>query len=63
VLTESVRKFGNQLTDPQIKGVYDLVIGTGAEPLRVAAAQAYGSLNLPSEKSKSLILQAGGSKE
>ncbi|MFB3890414.1 MAG: hypothetical protein ACE15C_00175 [Phycisphaerae bacterium] len=60
VLTESVRRFGNQLTDPQIKGIYDLVVGTGAEPLRVAAAQAYGSLNLPGEKGKSLILQPGG---
>lgn len=57
ILTNSVRKFGNQLVDAQVNSLYDLVAGNGSPALREAAAQAWGSLNLPSEKGRALILQ------
>lgn len=57
ILTESVRKFGNQLAEQQVNSVYTLVSSNASAAVREAAAQAWGSLNLPSEKSKALILQ------
>lgn len=57
VLTESIRRFGNQINEPQVQSLYALVSGTSSQTVREAAAQAWGSLNLPSEKSKALILQ------
>ncbi len=57
ILTDSIRKFGNQLTEAQVQGLFDLVSSKGTAALREAAAQALGALNLPSDKSKGLILQ------
>lgn len=57
VLTDSVRKAGNMLSEAQVQAIYALVTAQGSNELREAAAQAWGSLNLPSEKSKSLIVE------
>jgi len=56
--TESARRLGNQLTEEQAKGVVDVVTGKGTEAIKVAAAKLLGSLNLPSEKIKDLIIGA-----
>jgi CheY-like chemotaxis protein len=60
-LCESIKKFGNQLTDDQAQAVLDVVNDTKASrDLRNAAAAALGAMNLPSEKIKTLIpIQAG----
>ncbi len=55
-LSESGRRFGNQLPDEATQGIIDVVSGDGSAQLREAAAQALGVLSLPSEKIKSLIL-------
>ncbi|KPK79047.1 MAG: hypothetical protein AMJ81_13870 [Phycisphaerae bacterium SM23_33] len=55
-LSESVRLFGNQLTEKQIKAIIDVVTAAGSLKLREAAAQALGALNLPSEQIKQLIV-------
>ncbi len=57
-LSESLRRFGNHLTDEQRTTILDVVKGDGAKPLRNAAAQALGAMNLSSEKIESLILEA-----
>jgi len=57
-LSESLRLFGNQLTEEQIKAVIDVVTAKGSLPLRSGAAQALGAMNLPAEKIKDLILSA-----
>ena len=59
VAAESVRRFGNKLSDAQVKAVLEIASGKGSLELRDAAAQLSGSMNLPSEKIKSLILNAG----
>jgi len=59
-LSESVRKYGNQLTDDQAQGVLDVVTSDVDQAIRDAAAQAAGGMNLPSEKAKDLILSTGG---
>jgi hypothetical protein len=47
----------NQLDDATIDAIYSLVSSKDTDPgLRAAAAAAYGALNLPSQKVKSLIL-------
>jgi hypothetical protein len=47
----------NLLLAEQIDALYSLVSSTETDPaLRSAAAGAYGALNLPSEKVKTLIL-------
>jgi len=56
-LSESLRRFGNQLTDELAQAVLDIVAGKAPLPLRNAAAQALGAMNLPSERIKELILQ------
>lgn len=57
-LTESVKKFGNQLTEAQGLAVIAVVNDDKASVnLRKAAAASLGAMNLPSEKIKSLILQ------
>ncbi len=56
--TESVRRFGNKIADAQAASVLEVVTGKGSTELREAAAQLSGSLNLPSQKIKDLILQA-----
>lgn len=58
-LSESVRRFGNQLTEKQVQAVIEDVMGAGSLEIRSAAAQAMGALALPSEKVKELILTAG----
>ncbi len=57
-LSESLRRFGNRLSDEQATMVLEVVKGDQSKPLRNAAAQAMGAMNLPSEKVKSLILEA-----
>ncbi|MHC4715642.1 MAG: HEAT repeat domain-containing protein [Planctomycetota bacterium] len=57
-LSESLRLFGNQLTEEQIKAVIDVVTAEGSLPIRSGAAQALGAMNLPAEKIKDLILSA-----
>ena len=59
-LAESVRRYGNQLSDEQAQQVIEVVTAAGALPLKDAAAQALGALNLPSQKIKSLIVQTVG---
>jgi hypothetical protein len=55
-LSESVKKFGNLLTDDQAAAVLEVVTDAKASrDLRDAAAGALGALNLPSEKIKTLI--------
>ena len=55
-LSESVKKFGNLLTDDQAQAVLEVVNEAKASrDLRNAAAGALGALNLPSEKIKALI--------
>ncbi|MDY7010017.1 MAG: response regulator [Planctomycetota bacterium] len=58
-LSESVRRFGNQLTEKQVRAVIDDVMGDGSLDIRNAAAQTMGALSLPSEKVKELIKTAG----
>jgi HEAT repeat protein len=56
-LIESAKINSNKLTDKQIDTLYQLTAARDIEPeLREAAASAYGSLNLPSRKVKTLIL-------
>ena len=55
-LGESVRRFGNALTDRQAQGVVDIV-SKGSGEVRIAAATILGALSLPSEKIKDLIVQ------
>lgn len=56
--TQSVRRFGSMITGAQAQSVLELVRSkdTPAD-LRDAAAQLLGSLNLPSERIESLIVQ------
>lgn len=54
-LSASVRRFGNQLTEKQVKAVIEDVMSKGSLNIRDAAAQALGALALPSEKIKELI--------
>ncbi len=58
-LSESVRQFGNQLTEKQVQSVIADVMVKGALAIRNAAAQAMGALALPSEKVKKIIRTAG----
>ena len=55
-LIGSVRKFGNQLTDSQASKILSVVLSAKSAPLRQAAAQTNGVLDLTSEKIKQLIL-------
>jgi len=54
-LAESVRKFGNQLTEAQAQDVLDIVMTEKADPLRNGAAQDLGALNLRSDQIRELI--------
>jgi HEAT repeat protein len=59
LLGESLRRFGNQLTDQQAQAVVDIVVDAKQpQPIRDAAAEVLGAMNLPSEKIKSLILES-----
>lgn len=56
-LAVSAKKYGNMLTEMLIDDIYGITADMGADAeLRTAAAGAYGSLNLPSSKVKTLIL-------
>ena len=57
VLSGSIRRFGNQLTESQAEGVIDVVMETSSRQLRDSAAQVLGSMNLPSEKIQNLFLE------
>lgn len=60
LLGNSVRRFGNLLTQEQSAAIVNLVVGDAQAPpeLRTAAAAVMGALNLPSDQIKALILQA-----
>jgi len=60
-LSESVRRFGNSLGDPQAQAVVDIV-AKGSGEVRTAAAKILGALSLPSEMVKDLILDTPGPK-
>jgi HEAT repeat protein len=56
-LVESAKLNGNMLPDAVVNDIYKLISSAETDPaLRAAAAAAYGSLNLPSQKVKDLIL-------
>ena len=56
-LAVSAKLNANQLDDATINAIYALVSSKDVDPgLRAAAAAAYGALNLPSQKVKTLIL-------
>jgi hypothetical protein len=59
-LAESVRRFGNKLTDAHAQSILAIVNGDGSQPLREAAAQVLGAMDLPSDQIKSLILKTAG---
>ena len=56
-LSDSLRRYGNQLTEPLSESVVAVVGGSGSPELLNAAAQALGAMALPSEKIKSLIVK------
>lgn len=58
-LIESVRRFGNGLSDEQSQAIVDIVTKAPAGEIRMAAAEVLGGLSLPSSKIKDLIIQAG----
>lgn len=56
-LVNSAKLNGNTLPDAAVDAIYVLISTDQTDPiLRAAAASAYGSLNLPSQKVKDLIL-------
>ncbi len=57
-LSASVRQFGNELGDKQIKAIRDAVSAKGSVPIRDAAAQVLGALSLPSDMIKDLIVSS-----
>jgi hypothetical protein len=61
-LDESVRRFGNALSDELSQAIVDIVTKAPAGNIRMAAAEVLGGLSLPSSQIKDLILQSGGIK-
>ena len=61
-LDESVRRFGNALSDELSQAIVDIVAKAPAGDIRMAAAEVLGGLSLPSSQIKDLILQSGGVK-
>jgi len=59
-LSESLRRFGNDLTDDLAQGVVGVVKSKASQPLREAAAQALAAMNLPSQKISSLLVETAG---
>jgi len=56
-LTVSAKSFGNLLLPEQVTQIYNLVSSQDTEPqLRNLAAEAFGSLNLPSTQTSKLII-------
>lgn len=61
-LAVSAKLNANKLADATIDAIYALVSSKDSDPgLRAAAAAAYGALNLPSQKVKTLILDQASS--
>ena len=56
-LSENVRFFGNQLDTAAVDTLRTALAGTNTPEVRAAAAEAIGSLNLPTEQAKLQILQ------
>ncbi len=61
-LNESVRKFDNRLAERHIKAILAIVTGEDSRPLRDAAAQVLGTLNLPSQDIIPLITESAEKK-
>jgi HEAT repeat protein len=60
-LAESVRRFGNQLTSAQSQKILVMVQDEKAsQPVREAAAQVLGALDLPSDEIKVILLSTEG---
>lgn len=57
-LATSARFFGNLLDAEQVAALENIVAGDATLPVKDAAAEARGALNLPPEQSKALILNA-----
>ena len=56
-LGTSAKLNGNLLPDATVDQMYELIAAGQTDPvLRAAAAAAYGALNLPSQKVRTLIL-------
>ncbi len=61
-LDESVRRFGNALSDELSQAIVDIVAKAPTGDIRMAAAEVLGGLSLPTSQIKDLILQSGGIK-
>ncbi len=61
-LATSAKLNANMLPEPMVDAVYEIISSATTDPdLRLAAANAFGALNLPSRKVKDLILDQAGS--
>jgi hypothetical protein len=61
-LDESVRRFGNALSDEVSQAIVDIVSKGPSGDIRMSAAEVLGGLSLPSGQIKDLIIQSGGIK-
>ena len=59
-LSQAAKRNGNRLGGPTVDTLIDLVKNEQDEALRTAAAQALGSLNLPSNRARELIIKHYG---
>ena len=59
-LDESVRRFGNALSDDLSQAIVNIVNKGPAGDIRMAAAEVLGALSLPSSQIKDLIIQSPG---
>lgn len=59
-LDESVRRFGNALSDDLSQAIVEIVNKGPAGDIRMAAAEVLGGLSLPSSQIKDLIIQSPG---
>ena len=59
-LDESVRRFGNALSDDLSQAIVDIVKKAPAGEIRMAAAEVLGGLSLPSSQIKDLIILSPG---
>ncbi len=59
-LDESVRRFGNALSDDLSQAIVEIVSKGPAGDIRMAAAEVLGGLSLPSSQIKDLIIQSPG---
>jgi hypothetical protein len=56
-LATSARFFGNLLDTQPVDAVTKVVSSTASADVRSAAAEAFGALNLPPDRARSLIIQ------